>query len=188
MLEGLSFNLCVAPFLNICVPNFKLEVRGQRWLEVVVSGDDLFSAPKAPWSFSNSDFGHLQHSLDSNCLPVPEMLWSTSYSKPLPAVPNTTVHSFYPNTSPDTLSKGCSETSTSSKGNLETSSNSVPSNLNSTLMFSRYSQSCSGDGVAPMASNIKGHVVKVICAIKGQGWSGLMGNARQWPWSLTSIV
>ena len=24
-LEGLGFNLCIVPFLNICVPNFKLE-------------------------------------------------------------------------------------------------------------------------------------------------------------------
>ena len=31
--EGLGFNLCVAPFLNICVPNFELESVGQRWLE-----------------------------------------------------------------------------------------------------------------------------------------------------------
>ena len=33
-----------------------------------------------------------------------------------------------------------------------------------------------------MASDIKGHIVGVICNIKGQGWSGLMGNARRWPW------
>ena len=35
MLEGLGFNLCVAPFLNACVPNFELESGNQRWLEVV---------------------------------------------------------------------------------------------------------------------------------------------------------
>ena len=57
-----------------------------------MSGDDLFSAPKASWSFFNS---YLQHSLDSDCLPVLEMLWSTSYSEPLPAVPNTTAYSFH---------------------------------------------------------------------------------------------
>ena len=34
----------------------------------VMSGDDLFSAPKTSRSFSNSDLGHLQHSLDSDCL------------------------------------------------------------------------------------------------------------------------
>ena len=31
--EGLGFYLCVAPFLNVCVPNFELENVGQRWLE-----------------------------------------------------------------------------------------------------------------------------------------------------------
>ena len=31
--EGLGFNLCVAPLLNVCVPNFKLESVGWRWLE-----------------------------------------------------------------------------------------------------------------------------------------------------------
>ena len=136
---------------------------------LLVSGDDLFPALKPSQSFSNSDLRHLRHSLDPNCLPVPEMLWSTSYSKPLPAVPITTVCSFYPNTSPDTLSKGCSETSTSSKGNLETSSNSAPSNPNSAPMFSGYSWSCSRDGAAPVASDIKGCVVKVICDIKVEG-------------------
>ena len=55
-----------------------------------LSGDDLFSAPKTSRSFSNSDLGHLWHSSDSDCLPVPETLWSTSYSEPLPAVPNAT--------------------------------------------------------------------------------------------------
>ena len=37
MLEGLGFNLCVAPFLNICVPNLPQGVRSrecQRWLEL----------------------------------------------------------------------------------------------------------------------------------------------------------
>ena len=76
-----------------------------------LSGDDLFSALKVSWSFSNSNLGYLQHSSDSDCLPVPETLQSTSYSEPLPAVPNTTVHSFHPNTSPNTPFKGCSETS-----------------------------------------------------------------------------
>ena len=132
-----------------------------------VSGDDLFSAPKASQSFSNSNLRHLQHSLDSNHLPVPEMLQSTSYSKPLLAVSNTTTCSFHPKASPDTPSKGCSKTSASSKGNLETSSNSTPSDLNSTLTFSGYSWSCSGDRVAPAASDIKGHIIKVIHDIKG---------------------
>ena len=34
----------------------------------VMSGDDLFSAPKLSQSSANSDFGHLRHSLDSNHL------------------------------------------------------------------------------------------------------------------------
>ena len=64
--------------------------------------DDLFSAPKISWSFSNSDLRHLWHSSDSDCLPVLETLWSTSYSKPLPAVPNTTMCSFYSDPLSDT--------------------------------------------------------------------------------------
>ena len=151
-----------------------------------LSGDDLFSAPKLSQSFSNSNLRHLWHSSDSDHLPVPE-LWSFSYSKPLPAIPNTTMCSFHPSTSPDTSSRGCSETSTSYKGNSETSSNSAPSDPNAALTFSGYSQGCSGDGVAPMVSDIKGRVI-VICNIKGWGWSGSMGNARQRPWSQTSIV
>ena len=153
-----------------------------------LSGDNLFSAPKASQSFSNSNLRHLQHPLGSDHLQVPETLWSTSYSKPLPAVPNTTACSFHPNTSPNTPSKGCSKTSTSSKGNLETSSNSTPSDLNSTPMFFRYSQSCSRDRAAPVASDIKGHIIKVIHDIKGWRWSGSMGDARWWPWLWTSIV
>ena len=155
----------------------------RRWCHL--SGDDLFSAPKASWSFFNSN---LQHSLDSDCLPVLEMLWSTSYSKPLPAVPDTTMHSFHSIPSPDTPSEGCSETAASSKGNSETSSDSTPSNLNSTPMFFGDSLSCSRDRAAPIASDIKGHVVKVIHDIKGQGWSGSVGNARQWPWSWISVI
>ena len=34
----------------------------------VMSGDELFSAPKTSQSFSNSDLGHLRHSSDSNHL------------------------------------------------------------------------------------------------------------------------
>ena len=142
-----------------------------------MSGDNLFSAPRTSQSFSNSNLGHLQHSLDSNCLPVPEMLQSTSYSKPLPAVPNYTVHSIYSNPSSKTPSEGCSKTSASSKGSSETSSDSTPSDPNFALMFFRDSPSHSGDRAAPMASDIKGHVTKVICDIKGQGWSGSVGNA-----------
>ena len=119
-----------------------------------LSGEDLFSTPKPFWSFSNSNLRHLWHSSDPNHLPVPEMLWSSSYSKPLPAIPNTT-NSFHLNTSPNTSSKGCSETSISSEGDLKISSDSTPSNLNSALTFSRYSGGCSRDGVAPVASNIK---------------------------------
>ena len=70
---------------------------------LILSRDDLFSTLKVSQSFSNSDLGHLQHSLDSNCLPFPDMLQSTFYSKPLPAVPNSTVHSFHPNASPNTV-------------------------------------------------------------------------------------
>ena len=37
MLEGLGFNLCVAPFLNVCVPNLPQRVKSrecQRWSEL----------------------------------------------------------------------------------------------------------------------------------------------------------
>ena len=152
-----------------------------RFLCRYLSGDDLFSALKTSWSPSNSDLRYLWHSLDSDCLRVPETLRSTSYSEPLPAVPNATAHSFHPNPSPDIPSDSCSETSTSSEGNPETSSDSAPSNLKSGLMFFGNSLSHSGDRVAPTASNIKGQVIKVIRDIKGQWWSGLMGNAGQWP-------
>ena len=37
MSEGLGFNLCVAPFLNICVPNLP-QGQGRRMLEVVGVG------------------------------------------------------------------------------------------------------------------------------------------------------
>ena len=154
-------------------------------------GDDLFSTPKASqssWSLSNSDLGHLWHSLDSDHLQVPETLQSTSYSEFLPAVPNTTTCSFHSNPSPNTPSEGCSETSTSSEGNSETSSDSAPSNPNSTPMFFRDSPSCSGDRAAPTASDIKGCVTKVICNIKGWGWSGSVGNAGWWPWSWISVI
>ena len=135
-----------------------------------VLGDDLFSTLKASWSswsFSNSNLRHLWHSSDSDCLRVPEMLWSTSYSKSLPAVPNTTMCSFHSNPLPNTPSKGYSKTSASSEGSSETSLDSTPSDLNSTLTFFRDSLSCSGDRAAPTASNIKGCVTKVICDIKG---------------------
>ena len=149
----------------------------------VMSGDDLFSAPKTSQSFSNSNLGHLQHSLDSDCLQVPETLQSTSYSKSLPAVPNTTAHSLHSDPSSNTPSKDCSETSTSSEGSSETSLDSIPSNPNSALMFLGDSPSRSRDRAAPVASDIKGHVVKVIHDIKGRGWSGSVGSARRWPWS-----
>ena len=113
-------------------------------------------------SFSNSDLGHLWHSLDSNRLRVPETLWSTSYSEPLPAVPNTTVRSLHSNPSSDTPSEDYSETSTSSEGSSETSLDSIPSDPNSALTFLRDSPSRSGDKAAPAASNIKGCVIKVI--------------------------
>ena len=154
----------------------------------VLSGDDLFSTPKASQSFSNSDLRHLQHSLDSNHLWVLETLWSTSYSKPLPAVPNTTMCSLHSNPSSDTPSKDCSETSASSKGSSETSLDSIPSDLNSALTFLRDSPSHSRDRAAPAVSNIKGRIVKVICNIKGRGWSGSVGSAGQWPWSWTNVI
>ena len=154
----------------------------------IVSGDDLLSAPKASWSFSNSDLRHLQHSLDSDHLPVPETLGSFSYSKPLPVISNTTMCSFHPSPSPNTSSKGCSETSTSSEGNSEASSNSMPSDPTSTLTSLGYSWGCSGNGAALAGFNIKGRVIGVIHDIKGQGWSGSMRNAGWWPWLQTSIV
>ena len=60
----------------------------------LLSGDDLFSTPKTSQSLSNSDLRYLRHSSDSDRLQVLETLRSTSYSKPLPAVPNTTACSF----------------------------------------------------------------------------------------------
>ena len=127
----------------------------------VLSGDDLLSTLKLSWSFANSDLRHLRHSLDSDCLPVPEMLQSTSYSKPLPAVPNATTCSFHSDPSPNTPSKGCS------KGDPETSLDSAPSDPKSGPMFFKNSPSCSGDRATPAASDIKGRVVKVICDVKG---------------------
>ena len=146
-------------------------------VRATLSGDDLFSAPKTSRSFSNSDLGHLWHSSDSNRLQVPETLWSTSHSKPFPTVLNTTACSLHSNPSSDTPSEDYSKTSTSSKGSLETSLDSVPSNLNSALTFLEDSPSGSRDKAAPAAADIKGCVVKVIHDIKGRGWSGLVGNA-----------
>ena len=40
MLEGLGFNLCVAPFLNICVPNLP-QGQGQRMSEMVGVGSEV---------------------------------------------------------------------------------------------------------------------------------------------------
>ena len=116
-----------------------------------VSGDDLFSAPKTSWSLSNSDLRHLQHSSDSNRLQVLETLWSTSYSEPLPVVPNATTCSFHSDPSPNTPSSGCSETSASSKGNLETPLVSALSNPNSTPTLFRDSPSCNGVRATPAA-------------------------------------
>ena len=138
-----------------------------------LSGDDLFSTLETSRSFSNSNLRHLRHSSDSDCLRVPETLWSTSHSKPLPTVPNTTVCSLHSNPLSNTPSENCSETS----------SDSVPSDLNSAPTFLRNSPSRSGDKAAPMASDIKGRVIKVIHNIKGRGWSGSVGSAGRWPWS-----
>ena len=33
MSEGLGFNLCVAPFLNVCVPNLPKDGECRRWSE-----------------------------------------------------------------------------------------------------------------------------------------------------------
>ena len=148
-----------------------------------LSGDEFFSTLKPSWSFANSDLRRLWHSLDSNRLPVPETLQSTSYPKSLPAVPNTTARSFHSDPLPSAPSEGHSETATSSKGNLETSSDSTPSDPYSAPTSFGNSPSHSRDRVAPVASNIKGHIIKVIWNIKGQGWSGSVGNARKWPWS-----
>ena len=144
-----------------------------------LSGDDLFSTLKTSWSFSNSDLGHLRHSSDSDRLQVPETLQSNSHSEPLPTVPNTTARSLHSDPLSDTPSKDWSETSISSEGSSETSSDSIPSNLT----FLRDSPSRSGDKAAPVASDIKGRVIKVIHDIKGRGWSGSVGNAGRWPWS-----
>ena len=43
-LEGLVFNLCVAPFPNICVPNLKLE---SEWLELVGVGQRLVESEQS---------------------------------------------------------------------------------------------------------------------------------------------
>ena len=69
------------------------------------------------------------------------------------------------------------------KGNPETSSESALSDPKSALMFYGNSPSHSGDRAAPMASDIKGRVIKVIRNVKGRWWSGSMGNAGRWPWS-----
>ena len=132
-----------------------------------MSGDDLFSAPKTSQSPSNSDLRHLWHSLDSDCLRVPETLWSTSYSNPHPAVPNAPARSFHSDPSIDIPSNGRSETSASSKGKPETSLESALSDPKSAPMFFGNSPSRSGDRVAPAASNIKGQVIKVIHDVKG---------------------
>ena len=115
---------------------------------VHLSGDDLFSDLKPSWSFANSDLSHIRHSLDSDRLPVPDTFQSSSYSEPLPAVRNTTMRSLHHSTSPDISSEGCSKTSPTSKGSPKISSDSTPSDMNSALTFSRYSQGCSGDGAA----------------------------------------
>ena len=146
-----------------------------------LSGDNLFSTPKLSRSSANSDLRHLWHFSDSDCLPVLETLQRTSYSEPLPAGPNATVCSFHSNPSPNTSFEGCSKSSASSKGNPETSLDSAPSDQKSGLMFFGNSLSCNRDRVAPTASDIKGQVVKVIHDVKGQWWSGSMGNAGRWP-------
>ena len=170
-----SKTVCSLPFF------FGIQSIGTAWCATAgihhLSRDDLFSALKTSQGFSNSDLRHLWHSSDSNCLQVPETLWSTSYSEPLLAVPNTTAHSLHSDPLSDTPSEDYSKTSTSSKGSLETSLDSIPSDLNSTPMFLGDSPSHSGDKAAPAASNIKGHVVKAIHVIKGQGWSGSVGSA-----------
>ena len=72
---------------------------------------------------------------------------------------------------------------TPSEGNPETSSDSAPSDPKSGPTFFGNSPSCSGDRATPAASDIKGWVIKVIRDVKGQWWSGSMGNAGWWPWS-----
>ena len=148
------------------------------WLsQNAVSGDDLFSTLKTSRSLSNSDLGHLQHSSDSDRLRVPETLQSTSYSDPHPAAPNAPARSSHSDPSTNIPSDGRSETSASSKSNPETSSESTLSDLKSTPMFFRNSPSRNGDRAAPVASDIKGQVIKVIHDVKGRWWSGSMGNA-----------
>ena len=147
-----------------------------------LSGDDLFSALRLSRSSANSNLGYLQHSLDSECLQVPETLRSTSYSEPLPATPNATARSFLSNPLPNTSSEGCSESSAFSEGNPETSLDSAPSDPKSGLTSFGNPLSCSGDRAAPMASDIKGRVIQVIRDVKGKWWLGSMGNAGWWPW------
>ena len=100
-------------------------------------------------------------------LPIPSPF---QQSPTLPHAPST------PTPRP-TPSEGCSETSASSKGNLETSLDSAPSDLNSTLTSFGDFLSHSRDRATPAASDIKGRVIKVIHDIKGRGRSGLVGNA-----------
>ena len=132
-----------------------------------MSGDDLFSTLKTSQSPSNSDLRYLWHSSDSDHLQVLETLQSTSYSDPHPAVPNAPARSSHSDPSTDIPSNGRSETSASSEGNPETSSESALSNLKSAPMFLGNSPSRSRDRAAPAASDIKGRVVKVICDVKG---------------------
>ena len=140
VIEGINIKVNLLGFV-IPTERFKSIILTFLYNSTVMSGDNLLSAPKASWSFS--------------------------YSEPLPAIPNTTTCPFHPNTSHDTSSKGCSETSASSKASLETSSNSMPSDLNSAPTFLGYSWGYSGDEVAPAASNINSHIIRVICDIKG---------------------
>ena len=178
LLSGCVRNGCPfewTPLLKKCFESIKTLAYKARILKL--SGDSLFSAPKLSQSSANSNLGHFRHFSDSDHLPVPETLQRTSYSEPLPAAPNATTCSSHSNPSPDTPSEGCSKSSTSSKGNLETSSDSAPSNPKSGPMFFGNPPSHSGDRAAPAASNIKGQVIKVIHDVKGQWWSGSMGNA-----------
>ena len=130
------------------------------FIRAIMSSDDLLSTLKVSQSFFNSDLQHLQSPFVSDLLLVPETLQCSPYSNSLPVISNTVTHSFHPNTSSNTSSKGSSKTSASSKGNSQTSSNSTPSDATSALMSSEHSWSQSGDGAAPA-------VVGVICNIKG---------------------
>ena len=58
MSEGLGFNLCVVPFLNICVPNLPKGVKDgecQRWSELVGGVALVSDKGRLSWGHSEDE-------------------------------------------------------------------------------------------------------------------------------------